>query len=213
MVKFLNSGGLIMSSSSIDWNKFGDYAGLATQGIGVIGQVAGAFYSARSIRRNAELQAFMAEMNAKNSERQAQNVFLQRDKQIAALGIKSGRLKSSQRVALAANGVDLSSENAVELLADTELMKEVDKSQIEQNAVAEAWGYRLQGVQHQNQALFARAQKAGVSPLLATHNTLLTGASQVAENWYNLKKQGAFQSKPKSDDPIYGLYAMNNGWK
>jgi hypothetical protein len=152
-------------------------------------------------------------MNAKNSERQAQNVFLQRDKQIAALGIKSGRLKSSQRVALAANGVDLSSENAVELLADTELMKEVDKSQIEQNAIAEAWGYRLQGVQHQNQALFARAQKAGVSPLLATHNTLLTGASQVAQNWYSLKKQGAFQSKPKSDDPIYGLYAMNNGWK
>ena len=65
-----------MSSSSIDWNKFGDYAGLATQGIGVIGQVAGAFYSARSIRRNAELQAFMAEMNAKNNERQAQKRFL-----------------------------------------------------------------------------------------------------------------------------------------
>ena len=213
MVKFLNSGGLIMSSSSIDWNKFGDYAGLATQGIGVIGQVAGAFYSARSIRRNAELQAFMAEMNAKNNERQAQNVFLQRDKQIAALGIKSGRLKSSQRVALAANGVDLSSENAVELLADTEFMKEVDKDQIEQNAVAEAWGYRLQGVQNQNQALFTRAQKAGVSPLLATHNTMLTGASQVAQNWYTLKKQGAFQSKQKTDDPIYGLYAMNNGWK
>ena len=213
MVKFLNSGGLIMSSSSIDWNKFGDYAGLATQGIGVIGQVAGAFYSARSIRRNAELQAFMAEMNAKNSERQAQNVFLQRDKQIAALGIKSGRLKSSQRVALAANGVDLSSENAVELLADTELMKEVDKSQIEQNAIAEAWGYRLQGVQHQNDALFARAQQKGTSPLLSATTTLLNGASPVAQSWYALKKQGAFQSKPKSDDPIYGLYAMNNGWK
>ena len=202
-----------MSSSSIDWNKFGDYAGLATQGIGVIGQVAGAFYSARSIRRNAELQAFIAEMNAKNSERQAQNVFLQRDKQIAALGIKSGRLKSSQRVALAANGVDLSSENAVELLADTELMKEVDKSQIEQNAIAEAWGYRLQGVQHQNDALFARAQQKGTSPLLSATTTLLNGASQVAQSWYTLKKQGAFQSKKKSDDPIHALYTLNNGWK
>ena len=202
-----------MSSSSIDWNKFGDYAGLATQGIGVIGQVAGAFYSARSIRRNAELQAFMAEMNAKNSERQAQNVFLQRDKQIAALGIKSGRLKSSQRVALAANGVDLSSENAVELLADTELMKEVDKSQIEQNAIAEAWGYRLQGVQHQNDALFARAQQKGTSPLLSATTTLLNCASQVAQSWYTLKKQGAFQSKKKSDDPIHALYTLNNGWK
>lgn len=202
-----------MSSSSIDWNKFGDYVGLATQGIGVIGQVAGAFYSARSIRRNAELQAFMAEMNAKNSERQAQNVFLQRDKQIAALGIKSGRLKSSQRVALAANGVDLSSENAVELLADTELMKEVDKSQIEQNAIAEAWGYRLQGVQHQNDALFARAQQKGTSPLLSATTTLLNGASQVAQSWYTLKKQGAFQSKQKSDDPIHALYTLNNGWK
>ena len=212
MVKFLNSGGLIMSSSSIDWNKFGDYAGLATQGIGVIGQVAGAFYSARSIRRNAELQAFMAEMNAKNSERQAQNVFFQRNKQIAALGIKSGRLKSSQRVALAANGVDLSSENAVELLADTEFMKEVDKDQIEQNAVAEAWGYRLQGVQHQNDALFARAQQKGTSPLLSA-TTLLNGASQVAQSWYTLKKQGAFQSKQKSDDPIHALYTLNNGWK
>lgn len=82
-----------MSSSSINWNKFGDYAGLATQGIGVIGQVASAFYSARSARRNADLQAFMAEMNAKGSERQAQQAFLRRDKEIAALGVKTGRLK------------------------------------------------------------------------------------------------------------------------
>lgn len=202
-----------MSSSSINWNKFGDYAGLATQGIGVIGQVASAFYSARSVRRNADLQAFMAEMNAKGSERQAQQAFLRRDKEIAALGVKTGRLKSSQRAALAANGLDLSEGNAVEILADTELMKEVDKSQIEQNAIAEAWGYRLQGVQHQNDALFARAQKKGTSPLLSATTTLLNGASQVAQSWYTLKKQGAFESKQKSDDPIHALYTLNNGWK
>ena len=212
MVKSLYSGGLNMSSS-INWNKFGDYAGLATQGIGVIGQVASAFYSARSARRNADLQAFMAEMNAKGSERQAQQAFLRRDKEIAALGVKTGRLKSSQRAALAANGLDLSEGNAVEILADTELMKEVDKSQIEQNAIAEAWGYRLQGVQHQNDALLARAQQKGTSPFLSATTTLLNGASQVAQSWYTLKKQGAFQSKQKSDDPIHALYTLNNGWK
>ena len=101
----------------------------------------------------------------------------------------------------------------MEILADTELMKEVDKSQIEQNAIAEAWGYRLQGVQHQNDALLARAQQKGTSPFLSATTTLLNGASQVAQSWYTLKKQGAFQSKQKSDDPIYALYTLNNGWK
>lgn len=192
------------------------YAGIATQAAGALSSFAGSFYSNRSAKRQAEFQAFMSEMNAKNSERKAQNVLRNAEKEKAAHTLASGRLKASQRAAFAANGLDLNAGSAVEIMADTDIMKEIDAQQIEANAIAQAWGYRMDGVNSKNDAVFARASTAGSGA--EVFRTLLTGAAGVAQSWYKLKGSGVIggnkqEGAVQQDDPILGLYQLNNGWR
>lgn len=104
----------------------------------------------QGVRRLSEIQAQTikqtAEANAQIAEMGAQSVLSQGQQQTAALTLKAGQMKSTQRAAMAANGIDLGEGNAVDVQASTDLMKEIDKNQIEANAIRSAWGYRTQGV-------------------------------------------------------------------
>lgn len=190
------------------------YAALATQLFGLAGQVAGSFYSAKSQRTQADLQAYLAQHNARMSEMGARQALFAGQRQAAARSLQAGQLLSAQKAAQAASGVDLSVGSAAELRAGTEIFKEADVNQIEANALMQAWGYRTQAADYRAQAGMARASSP--SPALAAGATLLTGAGSVADSWYRLQKSGALAGggKPsENDDPIYGLYALNGGWK
>ena len=182
-------------------------AALATQLFGLAGQVAGSFYSARSQKTQARLQADLAEHNARMAEMGARQALFSGQRQAAARSLQAGQLLSAQKAAQAASGVDLSVGSAAELRAGTEIFKEADVNQIEANALMQAWGYRTQA---------GMARASSPSPSLAAGATLLTGAVSVADSWYRLQKSGALAGggKPsENDDPIYGLYALNGGWK
>lgn len=168
-----------------------DYSALATQMIGAVGQAFGSFYSARSQKRQLELQAFMQEMNARRFERGAQQALRAGEKQAAALSLQSGQLKSAQRAALGAAGVDLGVGSAAELQAGTDYFKEADMNQIAANALADAWGLRAQGLNESNSALMARANARSINPMASGMMTLLTGAGKVADSWAALQKVGA----------------------
>lgn len=94
--------------------------------------------NARSIRQTAEINARIAELGA-------QSALAQGEQQSNTLSLKAGQLKSTQRAAMAANGIDLGVGNAAEIQASTDLMKEIDMNQIKSNAISNAWGYRTQG--------------------------------------------------------------------
>ena len=98
---------------------------------------------------NADTVRQTAEMNAKISELGAQSALLAGTKDVAKLTLSAGQMKASQRAAMAANGIDLGEGNAVDVQASTDIMKEIDKNQIEANAIRSAWGYRTQGVAQQ----------------------------------------------------------------
>lgn len=190
------------------------YAGLATQLFGLAGQVAGSFYSAKSQRTQADLQAYLAQHNARMSELAAKQSLAAGQKRAGQRSLQAGYAISQQKAQQAAAGVDLSVGSAAELRAGTEIFKEADVNQIEANALMQAWGYRTQAADYRTQAGMARASSP--SPALAAGATLLTGAVSVADSWYRLKKSGALAGggKPsENDDPIYGLYALNGGWK
>ena len=190
------------------------YAALATQLFGLAGQVAGSFYSARSQKTQARLQADLAEHNARMAEMGARQALFSGQRQAAARSLQAGQLLSAQKAAQAASGVDLSVGSTAELRAGTEIFKEADVNQIEANALMQAWGYRTQAADYRTQAWMARASSP--SPSLAAGATLLTGAVSVADSWYRLQKSGALAGggKPsENDDSIYGLYALNGGWK
>jgi len=162
-------------------------ASIALQAAGLAASTVGSYYSAKAQKRQLAFDASMADINARISELGAQSALDQGQRQVGALTMQAGNLKSRQRAAMAANGIDLGEGNAAEIQASTAIMSEMDKNTLEANAVRTAWGYRTQGVNFQNQAVMDRATAGAISPFGAGVSSLLTGSGQVASNWYALK--------------------------
>lgn len=182
---------------------------------GAISSIAGSFYSAQAQRDNLRFQADMASINARIAEQSAQSALDAGNRQVGALTLKAGQLKSGQRAAMAANGVDLGQGSAAEVLASTDLMKEIDVNTLTANAVRSAWGYRTQGVNYQNQALLARSAASSISPMASAATSLLSSAGSVASNWYALDKAGALDTMKAnmSSDPIGSMGESRGWWK
>lgn len=173
----------------------------------------GSFYSAKAQRAALRSQATVDRINARIMEQGAQSTLLQGQQQVGQLTLKAGQLKSSQRAAMAANGIDLGVGNAAEIQASTEVMKEIDKNTVEANAVRAAWGYRTQGSNFENDAIAKSATASTIAPIGSAVSSLLGGASQVASTWYGLNKVGAIDELKAnlSSDPI-GSLGSSRGW-
>ena len=167
------------------------YGGLFLNIGGALSGAIGSFYSAKVAKINLEGQAFLADTNARIAELGAQSVLNQGQQEIGRLTMQAGKVKSAQRVALAANGVDLGEGNAAELQASTDIMKEIDRNTVEANAVRSAWGYRTQAVNSQNDAMVKRSTADTISPFGTAATSLLGSAGNVATSWYQLNKATA----------------------
>lgn len=150
---------------------------------GMVTSALGSYNSAAISKINLNAQAAISDSNARVAELGAQSALLRGQKQAGALSLKAGQLKSRQRATLAANGVDLGVGSAAELQASTDIMAEIDKNTIESNAVYEAWGYRSNATNYQNDALMKRAGASAISPFGAATSSLLGSAGSVASAW------------------------------
>ena len=137
----------------------------------------------------------MDELNAELAEKAAQVELANGQRQVQGVRLKAAQLKSAQRVSMAANGIDLGSDTAVNILTTTDYMSEVDANTAEANSVRSAFGYRTQAVNVSNNANSARASAGGINPFASASGTLLSGAGQVAGSWYSLKKSGALNKE------------------
>ena len=155
---------------------------------GTINSAIGTYYQAQSQASALQHQAEMAQINMRINERSAQSAMLQGQKQIGQLTLKAGKLKSAQKVALAANGVVMEGGSAAEILASTDLLKEIDANQIWQNTVQNAWAIRAKGTNQYVSSLSAKAAAESISPFGQAGGTLLSGVGDVATNWYALNK-------------------------
>jgi len=163
---------------------------MALQIGGMLSSTIGSFFSAETQKYQLKTQAIIADTNARIAELGAQSALNQGQHEIGNLTLKAGQLKSTQRTSMAANGIDLGEGNAAEVLASTEIMKEVDKNTIQANAVRSAWGYRMQGTNFQNEALTARNASSAISPWMAGASTMLGKATDVASSWYMMNNMG-----------------------
>lgn len=164
----------------------GASAGL--QFFGALNSAYGAFASARTQRRNLAFQAEMARINAGLSEKAAEGELLKGQQQEQSARLRTAGLKSTQRAAMAANGIDLSSGTAQNILNTTDYMGDVDANTIAANAIKSAWGYRTQGTNYSNEAAMAAANSSGISPTASAFSSLLDSAAQVAPQWYQLAR-------------------------
>lgn len=167
-------------------------AALGLQAAGAAMGIVSSFFGAKSQKSALNYQAEIAEINAGLAELSAQNEILagQREEQKARL--RTGAIKAGQRVAMAANGIDMAgSPTAQNILNTTDILGEIDAQTIQANALRSAWGYRTQATNLTNEATMARGTASGISPGMAAASSLLTGAGQVAGSWYSLNKAGA----------------------
>ena len=101
--------------------------------------------------------AKMNNLNAQLSEQQAQNALRRGEKEQQQIMTKGAKLKGAQKVAYGANGIDLSSRSAQNVMNETDYFTEADRLQASANAISEAWNYRLQSAQYKGQAMIDRS--------------------------------------------------------
>lgn len=182
-------------------------AGTAMSAIGQ-GQAASAQAAAQSqaasyqaqVARNAQT---VANWNADNARKVG---IINEDQQRQKTGLISG----AQKAALAAQGGDVTSGSAVDILGDTARAGEMDAQTIRSNAARTAWGYQVQasGAGAQAGLLDMQSQVAANSTAnlpFGIGSTLLGGASSVASKWQAFSANNP--SGPNSYASISGLMA------
>ena len=159
-------------------------AAVGMQATGAAGNTVGAYYGAKSQKSSLEFQAQLDDINARLAESSAQSILFQGQREEQRSRLQTAQVKSAQRVALAANGVDLTEGSAAELLTSTDVLGEADANTINANAVRAAWGQRSQATNMQIDAMGKRTAARAINPNMAAASTLLNGATQVASSWY-----------------------------
>lgn len=136
-------------------------------------------YDADTRKKAGQYEAEVAEQNAKLDDFRAEQAG-----QIGAIREEQKRAQvreavGSQRATLAANGVDLGSGTAQDMVAETTAMGEADALTIRFNAMNEAWGYRTQAVNERNGGKFAKwsANRQAMGTYLSTAGSLMSMGS------------------------------------
>lgn len=103
-----------------------------------------------------KFQAAMSDMNARQSEREAQGALLEGERAIGALTLAAGQEKSNTVASQAARGITLGEGSAGEVTATLDLMKETDAMTIDINRTHASNQKRFEKVGFENEADFAR---------------------------------------------------------
>lgn len=142
-------------------------AGFASLGEGIAG--------AGAARAQGDYQRFIAEINAGLAEKQAAEIEARGEQEYMQQMRKVRAISGSQRVGLAASGVDVGAGSAVALQEETLEEGAMDAMRIKNNAYKEAMGVRMSAISTRTEGEFARVagmQQAGAS--------LLTGGLRAA---------------------------------
>lgn len=148
----------------------------------------GAYGDAKMETMSLNYQAKMDDLNADMAEQSAQQEFAKGQDQVAMSTLRAGQVKSSQRAAMAANGIDLGQGSASEVLTSTDLMKENDANTLTTNAIRAAWGHRVEATNFKNAANMKRAGASTISPFWRASDSISGGAGQLAQSWYSMSK-------------------------
>ena len=160
------------------------------------------FHQAKQQKRILGWQAELQDIQTKALQTAADDAMRAGHQAIAATTYRYGQQKSSTRVAMAASGVRVGGQgSSAEVLASQDIAKQMEVAQLYANAVAQAFGYRKQAVNSQNQALAIRAAQRSISPWAAAITTsisnALNGTSMVGDmNFSGGQKQSTTKISP-----------------
>lgn len=119
-----------------------------------------------------------AKYNATMSDYAAQDALRRGEEESQSAMRRARSIKSSQRVALAANGLDVGYGTAQDLQDDTDFFGQMDSDTARYNASRDAWTARAGG-----QLSLAEGRAAAYQGGLQAGGTLLSAAGYAAKKW------------------------------
>ena len=158
--------------------------GLGLQAFGAGASAFGSYNTATAQKSVLNYESSVATNNATLANYQANVAQQVGDQQLNNSELRSAQLFGTQRATLAANGVDLGSGSANEVLATTKYMGERDALTIQNNTANQVWGSKTQGQNYTSEAAADSATANAINPRMAAATSLLGGAGTVASNWY-----------------------------
>jgi hypothetical protein len=147
--------------------------------------------SAEAIRRKANYQRHMTNLNKYFSERSAEDALERGGRAVSDVRKKERQVIGEQRAAMAAQGVNVSDASSVGLLDETKSAAAFEALTVENNAWREAWGYKVQG--------FEASMKGQLMDLASdqeARETLTTGGMQFVDSL--IKAGGKFNTASPS---------------
>lgn len=172
---------------------------LGLSGAGAAFSALGSYNSAQGQKSALAAQAQIDQNNKQITDWQASQAIQNGQIEEGNARLRTASIYSTQRAALAANGIDLGQGSATDILTTTKLMGDRDAATVHDNALRTAWGYKTQGVNYTNNANAARAGADSISPGMAAATSLLSSAGTVASSWYGMNKAGMFPSSGLTD--------------
>lgn len=153
---------------------------------GVMGASAAASKSAAD-RAAYNIQANASRENAVIDRAAAGDAVRRGQVEQANAGLKARQIKGQQIAAMAANGLDLTSDSPLDILTTTDLTAANEASVIASNAKKEAWGYNVRAYNDEKNADLYETRARAENPLRAGATSLLTSAGAVASKWYSTR--------------------------
>jgi hypothetical protein len=147
--------------------------------VNTILMVVGMGMQAQAQHNQGKIAEQTAENNAIMAEHAAKDALARGEQEAIEVQRRGAALKSKQRVAFAANGMDLGYGTTADILDQTDFFTQADVATTRTNAGLEAWRYRAQGTDTLAQGKAAKSQAN-----LQAAGTLVSGAGKVADSWY-----------------------------
>lgn len=156
IVTALSLAGLGLSYGVANALAIGANVAIAASTIGgIAGGVVGGVSSYQQGKAQQAQYNYQAKVNEENAKIAQENAKVQRQQGIEEARlqrIKAASTIGSQKTAMAANGIDITQGTAVDVIADTAAIGELDALQTQYNYEMKARGYETQAGNFQNQA-------------------------------------------------------------
>jgi hypothetical protein len=177
-------------------------AGAMVSVVGAVNSAIGTYYAAKAQQYQLKSQALtldyqksLSQINARQSEFQAQSLLQAGERQAGQLTMRYGKAKGARRASTAAAGISMGVGSAAEVEASQDIAKETDVMTINANAVRASEEARMRGVGYSSQALMQGVSAQNlygsadtISPFGSATSSLMGSATSIAGSYFKDKR-------------------------
>lgn len=153
------------------WSQSG-YFSAGSAAISAVGSLVSGYYQSRVSKIQAQMQRRAAEFNARQAEQSAQSALMAANAKVGQISERYEKVKASQKVSMAANGVMLGVGSAAEVVTSTDFNKRRSIDNAIYEGYERAGAYRIQGANQSIQAASIMDTSSAFQGLGAASETL-----------------------------------------